>query len=40
MLDNEEVAWLNDYHAGVYEKLSPRLSGDEKKWLREKTEKL
>ena len=40
VLENEEITWLNRYHAGVFEKLSPWLRDDEKKWLREKTEKL
>lgn len=32
-----EVEWLNDYHAKVYEKISPYLTEDEKVWLKEYT---
>ena len=34
----EEIAWLNDYHARVYETLSPHLNSDEQAWLREATQ--
>ena len=37
LLDEKELSWLNDYHALVYDKLSPFLDSREKKWLREKT---
>jgi Xaa-Pro aminopeptidase len=37
MLAAEERQWLNDYHAKVYEQLSPYLDVDEKSWLREAT---
>ena len=37
MLLKEELDWLNDYHAKVYEKLSPYLDEDEKKWLKNAT---
>lgn len=37
MLTNDEVAWLNDYHKTVYEKLSPLLDKPEKEWLEAKT---
>ncbi|HQH23946.1 MAG TPA: aminopeptidase P family protein [Bacteroidales bacterium] len=40
MMTDEEIAWLNGYHAAVFEKLSPWLNDDEKEWLRGKTEKL
>ena len=32
----EEIQWLNDYHAMVWEELSPRLEGEEKEWLEER----
>lgn len=32
-----ELEWLNSYHEKVFEKLSPRLSSSEQKWLAEKT---
>ncbi len=40
LLDQEEIEWLNSYHKEVYDKLSPFLSGEEKNWLREKTDPL
>ena len=36
MLDTEEIAWLNRYHAQVVEKLSPYLNEEEMAWLKEK----
>lgn len=33
LLTESEVKWLNEYHAMVYEKLSPLLEEDEKAWL-------
>lgn len=38
LLTSEEIAWLNDYHLEVFEKISPYLSTEEKTWLKEKTE--
>jgi Xaa-Pro aminopeptidase len=40
LLDLKEIDWLNNYHCEVYEKLSPYLEEDEKKWLKEKTESI
>lgn len=37
MLTDEEIEWLNTYHKTVYEKISPFLEVDEKKWLEEAT---
>ena len=37
LLDKREIGWLNSYHTEVYEKLSPSLNPDEKKWLKSKT---
>jgi Xaa-Pro aminopeptidase len=37
MLTNEEITWLNEYHRTVYDKLSPNLSDEEKRWLKAKT---
>ncbi len=37
MLTAEELAWLNDYHKKVYDKLAPNLDEDEKKWLKSAT---
>ena len=35
MLTDGELAWLNDYHAQVYDKLSPLLDENLRKWLAE-----
>ncbi len=37
LLNRQEKKLLNDYHAMVYEKISPYLEGEEKDWLREAT---
>ncbi|MGK0363496.1 MAG: Xaa-Pro aminopeptidase [Saprospiraceae bacterium] len=37
-LTAREKKWLNEYHARVFEKVSPRLEADEVAWLREKTQ--
>ena len=37
MLTSDELQWLNDYHALVFQKLSPLLTAEEKKWLEEAT---
>jgi Xaa-Pro aminopeptidase len=37
LLHEQELIWLNRYHAKVYEALAPHLSEDEKAWLRDKT---
>lgn len=36
-LTPDEKAWLNNYHATVFERLSPHLTKKEAKWLKEKT---
>jgi len=33
MLAPEEIAWLNDYHRQVIEKIGPNLSGSDREWL-------
>ncbi len=38
LLDKKETDWLNNYHAGVYDKLNRFLTDTEKEWLQEKTE--
>ena len=35
LLSKDELAWLNDYHASVYEKISPFLTNEEAEWLKE-----
>lgn len=37
LLSEEEIAWLNEYHQMVYDKLSSRLDEEERKWLADKT---
>jgi Xaa-Pro aminopeptidase len=37
LLDSREIAWLNEYHSEVYNKISPRLNEEERAWLIEKT---
>ena len=37
LLDDQEKAWLNAYNERVYKELSPFLSEETAKWLREKT---
>ena len=36
-LTRDQINWLNSYHAHVYEMLSPRLTEEEKTWLKAKT---
>ncbi|WP_305153407.1 aminopeptidase P family protein [uncultured Dubosiella sp.] len=33
LMNDDEIAWLNDYHEQVYEKISPRLNAQEAQWL-------
>lgn len=33
----QEIKWINDYHAQVYERISPLLDEEEKRWLKDKT---
>lgn len=40
MLNKDEMEWLNNYHAMVYEKLSPNLNDEETIWLKEATSAL
>ena len=40
MLTVKEKAWLNQYHATVYDRLAPRLSDDDRRWLRSATNPL
>ena len=36
-MNAEEIAWLNEYHAQVREKLLPLVDGAAKAWLEERT---
>ncbi len=40
LLRADEIAWLNDYHATVRERLSPLVSGAALAWLNERTQPL
>jgi Xaa-Pro aminopeptidase len=37
LMNDSEIAWLDDYHHLVWEKLSPHLSESDSDWLREAT---
>jgi len=39
LLSDGEIAWVNGYHARVYEVLAPHLDDGERAWLREATRK-
>ena len=38
LLSEEEVEWLNGYHAMVYDRLAPHLTDAERQWLRNATQ--
>jgi len=38
MLREDEISWINDYHALVLQRLSPRVSGAALTWLKERTQ--
>lgn len=40
LLNDQEIAWLNNYHQKVYDLVSPLLSGKEKEWLKNSTKAL
>lgn len=40
IMTEQEIAWVNDYHARVRRELSPLLNDDERRWLEEKTQEL
>ncbi|HPR18493.1 MAG TPA: aminopeptidase P family protein [Candidatus Cloacimonadota bacterium] len=40
MLNDSQKKWLNDYHAMVFENLSPFLDEPEKHWLQEQTQEI
>lgn len=40
MLSSAELAWLNDYHAEVHERLSPLVDGEARAWLERRTRPL
>ena len=40
LLRDDEVAWLNTYHAQVRRRLAPRVVGDALAWLTERTQPL
>ena len=40
IMSDEEIAWINDYHAMVRERLTPHLNAEQAAWLEAKTAKL
>lgn len=40
LLSDEEIAWFNQYHEKVYNRLSPKLNNEEREWLKEVTSPL
>jgi MtN3 and saliva related transmembrane protein len=40
MLNRDELAWLNAYHAQVRRKIAPLLKGASRSWLREATARI
>ena len=40
LLDADEIAWLDDYHARVRKALSPRVDASTKAWLAKATRRL
>jgi len=40
LLTKEEIAWVNAYHARVWDKIGPQLEGDAKTWLEAATKPL
>lgn len=40
LLNNEEIAWLNQYHQHVFDEIAPLLKGETLEWLKDATSKL
>lgn len=40
IMSDEEIAWVNDYHTMVRERLTPHLNAEQAKWLANKTTEL
>lgn len=40
LMEDRDLAYLNEYHAQVYEKIAPHLTSEEAEWLREVTQPL
>lgn len=40
LMEEQDLAWLNEYHAQVYEKIAPHLDEEEAAWLKEVTRPL
>ena len=40
LMEEQDLAWLNEYHAQVYEKIAPHLDAEEAAWLKEVTRPL
>lgn len=37
LMEEQDIVWLNEYHAQVYEKIAPHLDAEEAAWLKEVT---
>ncbi len=40
IMTQEEIDWVNEYHAKVYSELSPLLNAEEQEWLKSRTQKI
>ncbi|MDD3253775.1 MAG: aminopeptidase P family protein [Lachnospiraceae bacterium] len=40
LMEEQDIAYLNEYHAQVYEKIAPYLTGEEAAWLKKVTQPL
>lgn len=40
LMEEQDLVWLNEYHAQVYEKIAPHLDAEEAAWLKEVTRPL
>jgi Xaa-Pro aminopeptidase len=40
MLTKDEIAWVDGYHADVWQKIGPQLDGEAKVWLEAATKSL
>ena len=40
IMSDEEIAWVNNYHDMIRERLTPHLNAEQAAWLKKKTEKL
>ena len=38
LMEDQDIAYLNEYHSQVYEKIAPYLDENEAQWLRQVTQ--